>query len=138
MFVDRAAFERRIQEGGFLEWTESRSTPGHLYGTPALTTGQGPVVLEIDLDGAQQVKAIRPDAVLMFIAAPSSAEQEARLRQRGDDELSVAHRLEVGAAEHELGVKIADHVVVNDDVDRAVGEVASILDRYKPPGSQES
>lgn len=126
-FVDRPTFEKRVAERGFLEWTEFAGT-GHLYGTPTFENDAGEIVLlEIELDGAQQVKAARPDAVVIFVVAPSAAEREARLRARGDDEASVARRMEVGAAEEALGTRFADHVVVNDDVDRAVDEVAGIL-----------
>jgi guanylate kinase len=86
------------------------------------------IVLEIDLDGARQVKQGHPDAVLILITAPSREVQEARLRSRGDDETSVARRLEVGDRELALGASMADHVVVNDDVDRSAREVAGIID----------
>ncbi len=131
MFTHRPAFERRIAENGFLEWTEFEGT-GHLYGTPTLdwdsdTPSDAPMILEIELDGAQQVKRIHPDAVLILIVAPSRDEQAARLRRRGDDEASVARRLEVGEAEERLGRRLTEHVVVNDDIDRAAREVAGIL-----------
>jgi guanylate kinase len=143
VFVDRAAFEKRIQEGGFLEWTEFPGT-GALYGTPsiepaytesgAIDAGGRDFLLEIELDGAQQVKRRHPDAVLIFIVAPSREAQEERLRHRGDDRDAVAKRIEVGAKELELGDRIADHVVVNDDVERAAREVAGILARYRERG----
>lgn len=126
-FVDRETFEARIAAGGFIEWTEFEGT-GHLYGTPALDVPDGTIaVLEIELDGAQQVKGRYPDAVLVLIVAPSRHDQKRRLLGRGDDQSSVARRLDVGAAEEALGRRIADHVVVNDDVDRAAREVADIL-----------
>jgi guanylate kinase len=132
--VDRAAFDARVAADGFLEWTEFEGT-GHRYGTPAL---DGPddrtVVLEIELDGAQQVKRRDPGAVLVLIVAPSRQAQEERLRGRGDDDDSVARRLEVGAGEEELGRRIADHVVVNDDIDRAAREVAGILENRRIGG----
>jgi guanylate kinase len=127
-FVDRDAFKARIAAGGFVEWTEFAGT-GHLYGTPTLDVPDDQtVVLEIELDGAQQVKRRHPDSLLMLIVAPSRQDLERRLRGRGDDEASVARRLDVGAAEEALGRRIADHVIVNDDVDRAAREVAGILD----------
>jgi guanylate kinase len=93
VFVDRATFQRRIDDGGFLEWTEFDGT-GRLYGTPTLDPPDGrDVVLEIELDGAAQVKRRHPDAVLIVVVAPSREVQEARLRGRGDDETSVARRL---------------------------------------------
>lgn len=135
VFTSRAAFEDRIAEGGFLEWTEFPGT-GHLYGTPTLTrddeTDRGsPILLEIELDGAQQVKALNPDAVLIFIVAPSRDIQANRLRGRGDDAASVVRRLEVGEGEEQLGRRLADHIVVNDEIDRAAGEVAGIIRKHQ-------
>jgi guanylate kinase len=132
VFVDRDAFEKRIADEGFLEWTRYPGT-GHLYGTPTLDDvsdeggGGAPTVLEIELDGAQQVKAVHPDAILILIVAPSIEARAQRLRKRGDDEQSVTRRLDVGAEEEELGRRLADHVVVNDDLNRAAEEVAGIL-----------
>jgi guanylate kinase len=126
-FVSREEFRRRIAAGGFLEWTESSSRPGHLYGTPSLSGLDHDVVLEIDLDGARQVKEANPEALLILLVAPSREVQEERLRRRGDNDLDVAHRLELGEREERIGRQMADHVVVNDDVDRAAGEVAGII-----------
>ncbi len=127
VFVDRPTFERRIEDGGFLEWTEFAGN-ACLYGTPALEPPEGcDVLLEIELDGAQQVKAAYPDALVVLVVAPSLRVQEARLRARGDDDASVAARLAFGASEERLGRSFADAVVVNDDVDRAAKEVAGIL-----------
>ena len=136
VFVDREAFRDRADRGGFLEWTEFTGS-GHLYGTPALDPADDhgrPVILEIDLDGAQQVKRVHPDAVLILVVAPSAQAREQRLRSRGDDEASVLRRLKVGEAEEQLGREIADHVVVNDEVDRAAADVAGILGRYRSDG----
>jgi guanylate kinase len=136
-FVTHDEFQRRVKEHGFLEWTESASAPGHLYGTPALSPpkddpphGDPPrndIVLEIDLDGARQVKEVHPEAVLILVVAPSREEQEERLRDRGDSADNVAHRLELGVEEEMMGRRIADHVVVNDQIDRAAAEVAGII-----------
>lgn len=125
VFVDRDRFETRADSGGFLEWTEFA---GNLYGTPRLDPGEDEdVVLEIELDGAQQVQRHDPSAVLIFVTAPTMADQEARLRGRGDSEDDVRRRLKVGEQETELGRRIADHVVVNDELTRAVAEVAGII-----------
>lgn len=131
VFVDEPTFQKRIEAGGFLEWTRFPAS-GALMGTPAFDPGgAGDIVLEIDLDGAQQVKKRDPDSVLVFVVAPSVDDQEARLRRRGDDEESIARRLSLGEKETELGTRIADHVVVNDDVDRAAAEVAGIIVRCR-------
>ena len=88
----------------------------------------GVVVLEIDLDGARQVKQRRPDAELVLVTAPSRAVQEARLRGRGDDDDSVTRRLALGDRELEQGLLLADHVLVNDDLERSARELAGIID----------
>ena len=133
VFVDRQQFERRIQEDGFVEWTEFAGT-GAMYGTPSIDAEGRDVLLEIELDGAQQVKARYPESVLLFIVAPTPEEQEQRLRRRGDDEEAVTRRLRVGAEELKTGERIADHVVINDDVERAAREVAGIIARYREGG----
>ena len=134
-FVDRDTFEQLIAEGGFLEWNEFEAN-GHLYGTPLPDAGGdhgggGDVVLEIDLNGARQVREKVPDAVVILVLPPSREELARRLRHRGDDEAQAARRLAL--AEHEMaeGRHLADHEVVNDDLARAVDEVAGILDRYR-------
>jgi guanylate kinase len=126
VFVDRPAFQRRIDAGGFVEWTEFL---GELYGTPTFDHADDgrDVLLEIELDGAQQVKQRYPEALLVLVVAPDRAAQEARLRARGDSEASVQRRVTVGEAEERLGRQLADHVIVNDDVDRAARQLAGII-----------
>jgi guanylate kinase len=131
VFVDREQFMRRVEDGGFLEWTTFAGT-GHLYGTPSLDehgepAEDGPTVLEIDLDGARQVKERHPDAVLVLLTA-GSRDLESRLRGRGDDEESVSRRLRVGDDELDIGRRLADYVVANDDVDRSATRLAGIMD----------
>ncbi len=127
VFVDRETFLANAERGGFLEWTEFAGN-GHLYGTPVPDhAAPGDLLLEIELDGAQQVKKLAPESVLVFLVPPSRRAWEARLRGRGDDEESIRRRLEVGEREEELGRRLADHVVVNDDVARAADEVADII-----------
>lgn len=137
VFVDRPSFEARVAAGGFVEWTEFPGT-GALMGTPTLDAPPGrDVVLEIDLDGARQVKAKYPQAVTVLVVAPSREVQEARLRGRGDQEASVKRRLQVGASEESRGRAFADAVVVNDDVERAARQLTGILDtaRRRASGS---
>jgi guanylate kinase len=130
VFVDRPTFEERIAAGGFLEWTEYPGT-GALMGTPTQDTPDDhDILLEIELDGAQQIKRRYPDALLILIVAPSVEVQERRLRGRGDDDASVRRRLSLGVDEEQLGRRIADYVVVNDDVDRAARQVAAILAQH--------
>lgn len=128
-FVDRETFLEHIAAGGFLEHAE---VFGNLYGTPVPTPPSGSdVVLEIDVQGAQQVREKFPSAVLVFVEPPTRAAQEARLRSRGDDEAVIAKRLAKADAEEAIGHAIADHVVVNDDLERAVAEVAGIVSSHR-------
>jgi guanylate kinase len=130
-FVDRDQFLARVEQDGFLEYTEFLGT-GHFYGTPNLDPPPGKdVILEIELNGAQQVKQRCPGAHLVVVVPPSPADQETRLRARGDDEDHIRRRIEVGAEEEQLGRKIADAIVINDDIGRAAGEVAGIIARYR-------
>ncbi len=125
VFVDRADFERRIADGGFLEWTEFL---GNLYGSPLPPLdGHCDIVLEIELHGAEQVKARHPEAILVFVAPPSRDEQRRRLEARGDSADHVLERLRKAEEEEARGSKEADVVVVNDDLDRAVAEIESII-----------
>jgi len=129
VFVDRPAFEAQVAAGGFFEWAEFI---GNLYGTPASDPVPGrDVLLEIDLQGARQVRAMRPDAVLILLLPPSPEVQEARLRARGDDEEHIARRLAEGAEEGRAGRALADHVVINDTVEQATADVASILKAHR-------
>jgi guanylate kinase len=89
------------------------------------------VLLEIDLQGAAQVRQSHPDALIVLLLPPSPAVQAERLRRRGDDEAEVARRLETGAREELVGRALTPFVVVNDDVDKAVAEVAGILQAHR-------
>ena len=124
-FVDRATFERAIDEDAFLEWAEFH---GHLYGTPKDVAPEGcDVLLEIEVQGAEQVLQRTPSAVVFLILPPSMERLEERLRTRGDDDVHVTDRLESAPAELEKGRELASFVVVNDEVERATGEILSIL-----------
>lgn len=124
-FVDRETFLAHVASDGFVEHAE---VFGNLYGTPLPTPPAGSdVVLEIDVQGAEQVRARFPDAVLIFVEPPTREAQRARLRVRGDDEEVIARRLAKADAEEAVGRRIANFVVVNDWLERAVGEVAGIV-----------
>jgi guanylate kinase len=128
-FVDRATFESRARQGGFLE---TASYLDYLYGTPTPEAPPGhDVLLEIDVQGARQVRAVDPKAVVVLLVAPSPEAQAERLRARGDDDEHVARRLELAAREEAEGRRIADHVVVNDSTDQAVAEVLGILAAHR-------
>jgi guanylate kinase len=129
VFTDRDEFERRIEAGGFLEWT---SFLGNYYGTPTPDPDSGrDVVLEIEVDGARQVKTLHPEAILIFVLPPSRAEQQRRLRGRGDPEDKVDQRLQKALDEEPVGLAIADHVVVNDELERTVAEMMEIILQHR-------
>jgi len=125
VWVDRPRFEAAMAAGAFLETNEFL---GHLYGTPVPAPPAGrDLVLEIDVNGAEQIRARHPDALVVMVVPPSEDEQLARLAGRGDDTGAARTRLELGREEVARGRALADHAVVNDDLDRAVGEVAGII-----------
>jgi guanylate kinase len=133
LFLDRREFERLRDGGGFLEWFD---VYGDLYGTPRapveehLAAGDD-VLLEVDVQGALAAREAYPDAVLVFIRAPSRQEQRRRLLDRGqDDPEAVERRLSQADAEEALAARF-DAVVVNDDPDRAAEEVAAILAAHR-------
>jgi len=126
VFTTTEDFEARIAAGGFLEWTEFL---GNYYGTPTPDPGDDrDLVLEIEVDGAQQVKRVHPDAMLIFVLPPSRDEQERRLRKRGDQSDKVLARLKKAEEEEPVGKALADHVVVNDELERTIDEMLSIID----------
>lgn len=135
-FLSEEEFTRRVEAGEFLEWAHVH---GHRYGT--LTSeverlvGEGlSVILEIDVQGGLNVRKVFPSVVLVFIEPPSMEELEARLRGRGtEDELSIALRLANAAREMEYAGEY-DVRIVNDDLDRAVDELAATFDRYETCG----
>ena len=143
VFLDRDEFERLRDAGGFLEWFD---VYGDLKGTPRapveehLAAGDD-VLLEVDVQGALAVREAYPEAVLVFVKAPSRDEQRRRLVERGEDDTeAIERRLARAEAEEALADRF-DAVVVNDDPDRAAGEVAAILRRYRearPPPEPDS
>ena len=129
-FVDEDAFDRMIRSGELLEWAE---IVGHRSGTPRVFVedrlGEGrDVLLEIDVVGASFARKRIPGAVLIFVDAPSLDELERRLRGRGTEtEEAIGRRLETAAWELEQRPWF-DHVVVNDDLERATEQVAAIIE----------
>ena len=128
-FLTDAQFDRLVAADGLLEWAEYA---GNRYGTPAapvrerLATG-APALLEIELQGARQVRARDADAQLVFLAPPSWAELESRLAGRGSEPPAVQERrLAIAQAELDAAGEF-DVVVVNDDVTRAADELVSLL-----------
>lgn len=134
-FVSRQAFEEHIRNGGFLEWAEY---VGNLYGTPLPDARDGKdLILVIEVQGAQQVLERVPGAVMILVVPPSREVQEARLRARGDYDEHIEARIAIAAEEERIGRELAHHVVVNDDLDGAVEEVAGILASYRNPPAEE-
>ena len=128
-FVDEAAFERLRDAGQLLEWAE---VYGHHYGTGLAELERArkdgvDLLLDLDVQGAAQVRAKVADAVTVFVLPPSYEDLERRLRGRGqDDESSIRRRLEV--AREELGHFASyDHVIVNDDLDSCVESLKAIV-----------
>lgn len=124
-FVTRQDFEKNIEADGFLEWTDFL---GNLYGTPTPNPPVGrDLVLEIEVDGAQQVKRLNENALLLFVLPPSRQEQKARLRGRGDPDQKVDKRLKKAEEEEPVGKAIADYVIVNDDLESTIDEMSRII-----------
>jgi guanylate kinase len=133
-FVDDAEFDRLIETDGLLEWAEYA---GNRYGTPVaplrerLATG-APALLEIELQGARQVRARDKDAQLVFLAPPTWAALVSRLAGRGSEPAAVQERrLALAQAELDASGEF-DVVVVNDDVARAADELVGLLTAPSP------
>jgi guanylate kinase len=145
-FLKKAEFECWVDDGLFLEWAEYA---GNLYGTPAkavqehLDAGRD-VILEIELKGAENVLAQRPEAVMIFIVPPSLEELERRLRGRHtESEEAIRNRLarakeEMAEVENkvEQGLPPLHYVIVNDSVRRASEELAGIIERTREENEQ--
>jgi guanylate kinase len=128
-FLPRSQFEAMVTEGEFLEWAEFA---GNLYGTPRqplfdrMAQGER-VILEIELEGARQVRQTAPDALQIFMQPPSIEELEVRIRKRGQDtDAAIARRMERAKVEiasaHEFDVQI-----VNDNFELAVQRLEDVL-----------
>lgn len=128
-FVSRDIFQQMIQNGELLEWAEFA---GNFYGTPKRSVeekvAEGKwVVLEIELQGARQVRESFPEAFSIFIRPPSFSELEHRIRGRGQDsEAAIARRL-ARAQEEVEAAKEFDVQIVNDDFDKALSELEDAL-----------
>jgi guanylate kinase len=130
-FLASQVFQRRVEAGDFLEHA---TYSGHRYGTlrsevdRRLAAGTS-VVLEIEVQGARQVRETMPDAVLVFIAPPDPSALRGRLEGRGTDSAGAISR-RLRTAELELAAQPEfQHVIVNDEIDRAAGELAEIVRR---------
>ncbi len=128
-FLTREAFEERIASGQMLEYAQYA---GNYYGTPAqavdaqLAQGKN-VVLEIEVQGAKQVKLRRPDAVMVFIMPPSMKELRHRLQERGTEAQEVIQRRMDTARLEMPQAKDYDYIVFNDTVEEAAEDICAIL-----------
>jgi guanylate kinase len=131
-FVTETDFDRRLARGEFLEHA---TYAGHRYGTllaevERRTRRGASVVLEIELQGARQIRAALPDAVAIFIAPPSVEALRERLRARGkDDPAALERRLDIARGEIEARDEFPV-VIVNDDLERAIDELDAAYVRY--------
>jgi guanylate kinase len=128
-FVEREEFEREIAEGIFLEHAEVH---GNLYGTSRTTVNtlltQGrDVLLEIDWQGARQIRKTKPDCVSVFILPPSRPELERRLRGRGSDSPEVIARRLHNSREEIAHAHEFDYIIVNDNFEVALGDLQAIV-----------
>ena len=125
-FVTKERFEQMIEDREMLEYDAHHE---NLYGTPRnQLLGEKHVVLDIEPNGAFQVKRNYPDAALIFVTPPSLEELERRLRGRGD---TPEEQIEVRMARAKWEIAQSDHydyVVLNDDLDRCVAEILDIID----------
>lgn len=129
VFVDRARFDAMVARGQLAEWAEVH---GYCYGTPrepldrALAEGRH-MLLDIDVQGAAQIRALYPEAVAVFLLPPDRATLEARLRARGtDSEATVQRRLDNACREIARAAEY-DHVIINRSRDEAVAEFQAVV-----------
>jgi guanylate kinase len=132
-FVTREKFEQTIEENGLIEHAQF---VGNYYGTPRayveqkLNEGKN-VILEIEIQGAMNIKKIYPESVLLFITPPTAEELERRLKGRGTEtEEVIAGRLS-RASEESAGINEYDFIVVNDDLDKCVDDVIETINTAK-------
>jgi len=129
-FISKEEFRKRIEKGVLLEHAE---VFGNLYGTPkekvedAVQAGKT-VILEIDVQGAKQIKAIFPDAVMIFVLPPSEKALAQRMNHRDrDDDDAAEERLDGASAEIAAAWQYYKHMVINDDLQQAVNECVQII-----------
>jgi guanylate kinase len=128
-FVDNAAFDRMIAEDDLLEWVQvyaNRYGTGKSWIQNQLAQGVD-ILLDIETEGAKRVKAMLPEAVMVFLLPPSAQELAQRLRGRGDtDEAQIALRM--GHARHEMEQYAHyDHLIVNDDLERTYRHLEAVV-----------
>jgi len=129
-FISRRDFERMIENDELLEWAIYNN---RYYGTPRAPIeetleDQRDILLEIEIQGARQVREEKPEAIMYFISPPSLEELERRLRRRGDtSDEDIEDRLEIARSEMAEAPDLFDHIVVNDNLDEAVSELERLI-----------
>jgi guanylate kinase len=133
-FVSRPRFEELIKQGFFLEYATYN---GNYYGTPAAAVEEAraaghDILLKIEVQGAAQVRRRAPDGLFIFISPPSKEELVRRQERRegGVADEDMTERLKIAETEMKHSSEY-DHVVINDDLERAVGEVLEIIQRAR-------
>jgi len=133
-FISEEEFRERIDKGLLLEYAE---VFGHLYGTPKdkvdeeLQAGKV-VILEIDVQGAAKARMVYPDAVMIFILAPSEKDLAERLNNRGREADEVAEaRLNGASAEIAAAWQYYEHMIINEDLQQAVNECVQIIEKNR-------
>lgn len=129
-FISRRDFEKMIENDELLEWAIYNN---RYYGTPQALieetlADQRDILLEIEIQGARQVRERKPEAIMYFIAPPSLEELEKRLRRRGDtSDEDIEDRLEIAKSEIAEAPDLFDHIVVNDNLDQAISELEGLI-----------
>ena len=129
-FISKQGFLEARTSGEFFEWAE---VFGHFYGTAKTEVASrraagNDVILEIDWQGARQVKAVCPESCCIFVLPPSISELENRLTQRGQDNAETIRRRMAEAQSEMARWPDADYLVLNDDFERALAELTTITD----------
>lgn len=132
-FLTRDEFEARVDDGGFLEHA---TVHGNRYGTPKATVekilGRGGVcILNVDVQGAASIRGTVSPAMDVFLASPSAETLEARLRGRGTDDVKTVEERLATARDELARQDEYDVTVVNDDLDRAVDELAAVIEERR-------
>lgn len=129
-FVCPAEFDRLLEAGDLLEWAEYND---ERYGTlkapvvEHLRQGED-VLLEIEVQGARQIRETYPEAIMFFVVPPSIEDLEARLRRRADtSDAEIVRRLLIARQEIDEARGVFDHVVINDELDRCIAEVDELM-----------
>jgi guanylate kinase len=129
-FISRREFESMIENDELLEWAVYNN---RYYGTPMspieeTLDDQRDILLEIEIQGARQVRERKPEAVMYFIAPPSLEELEKRLRRRGDtSDEDIEDRLEIAESEMAEAPELFDHIIVNDNLEQAISELEGLI-----------